>query len=93
MASVPAGRSRPLAGSIAETRPTALPVAAPRPPITYAIPFSVAAAACVVGAGSSEIASSVRRAGSKASTTRLAVPFGVDPPAITSLPPAAVTAA
>ena len=58
-----------------------------------AIPRNVAAAAWVVGAGNRPIARTRPWAGSNDSTVRVAFPLGVEPPAISSLPRAAVTAA
>ncbi len=61
--------------------------------MTYAVPPTVAAAACVVASGSRPARVTRRVAGSKAYTAREAVPFGSDPPAMTTRPFAPVTAA
>src|SRR5207247_9342202 len=50
-------------------------------------------AACVVGPGRRPIRSSRPVVGVYASTVSLAAPLGSEPPAMTSMPPAAVTAA
>ena len=88
----PAARTRCVRTSIATMRVTALPTIAPRPPITYATRPIEAAAACVVRAGSRAISCTRPLAGVYSSTAELAVPSSSEPPAITSLPAAAVTA-
>ncbi len=77
----------------ATMRSVAVPSAAPRPPMTYATGPSAAAAACVVGAGSRPIRTTRPEPGTYSSTAAEAAPLGSEPPAITSRPPAAVTAA
>jgi len=65
----------------------------PRPPITNAVAPIAAAAACVVAAGRRPIRTTLRVAGRNAYTLSLAVPFSREPPAMTTRPAAAVTAA
>src|SRR5690348_1834955 len=91
--SAPTTCARRFTGSTATILAVGVLSEAPRPPITKAVSPIDAAAACVVGAGSDATGVTVRMVGVYAYTTLLAVPFSREPPAITSRPPAAVTAA
>ena len=91
--SIPAGTTLRAIGSTASIAAVGVSIVALRPPITYTRLPSAAAAAWVVGLGRRPMRVTRPVAGSNESTASLAVPAGVEPPAITIRPATAATAA